>query len=102
MYLTIFSALFLSLAAGAAHAYECKIPEAQVIGTVIKSDLAGQECNTVVELDQVNPHVFCPLNLGVGQRVSVIAQKRGDRCPLSGEAISGVVQKIDGQLRFDE
>lgn len=102
MYFTIFSALFVCLASSAAFAFECKIPEAQVIGTVIQSNLAGQECNTVVELDRVNPHVFCPLNLGVGQRVSVIAQKRGDRCPLSGEAISGVVQKINGQLRFDE
>ena len=83
-------------------AQACQVAEAQVIGTVIQADLAGGECNTLVELDRVNPHVFCPLNLQVGQRVSIIAQKRGDRYPLSGEAISGVVQKIRGQLRFDE
>jgi hypothetical protein len=98
----IISAFLLVTAFAATSAQACQVPEAQIIATVIQSDLAGAECETVIELDHVSPHKFCPLNLQVGQRVSMRVQKRGDRCPLSGEAISGVAQKIDGKLRLDE
>ncbi len=86
----------------ATSAQACQISEAQVIGTVIQSSLSGSVCETVVDLDLVNQHQICPLRLRVGQRVSIEVQKRGDRCPLSGEAISGVIQSIGGKLRLDE
>lgn len=98
----IISAFLLATAFTATSAQACQVAEAQVIATVIQSELAGAECETLVELDHVAPHQFCPLKLKVGQRVSMSVQKRGDRCPLSGEAISGVAQKINGKLRLDE
>ncbi len=102
---TMKSAFFslIALVAMSNSAFACMQSEAQIIGTVTKASSLDNACAIQVRISRSNAHVFCPLELDIGQVIDLKIPSEGGACNgLVGSVLSGVVQDSGNGLRLDQ
>lgn len=74
--------------------------EAQFIGNITHIVDNGQSCRLFVDISYFNPSMVCPLSQSELFYEGILVSSKS--CPYDlGEAVSGVIARLNGELVFD-